>query len=131
MKAKNELVNKDIFDNCLKQTFLIKKLNSKLCSLRRIKETKTKCSISAEIEDVEINDIERQIFLAEDNRRKALRYISMLTGIEFDVIYMYYYRGLSWLAVSIELHYSERHVYCIRDKAIRHLNQLIKEEETQ
>lgn len=130
MKAKNELVNKDIFDTCLAQTRLIKKLSNKLYSLSRIKETKTKCGCSTKIEDIEINDIERQIFLAEANRRKALRYISMLIGIEFDVIYMYYYRGLSWLAISNELHYSERRVFYIRDKAIKHLNQLIKEEET-
>lgn len=130
MKAKNELVNKDIFDNCLNQTRLIKKLNARLYSLRRIKEVRTKCGCSTKIEDIEINDIERQIFLAEDNRREALRYITMLTGIEFDVIYMYYYRGLTWLAISIELCYSERRVYLIRDKAITHLNQLIKEEET-
>lgn len=130
MKAENELVNKDIFDTCLKQTRLIKKLSNKLYSLSRIKETKTECGCSSKIEDIEINEIERQIFLAEDNRRKALRYITMLTGIEFDVLYMYYYRGLSWLAVSHELYFSERQIYHIRDKAIKHLNQLIKEEET-
>ena len=62
-------------------------------------------------------ELNEQVDLAVDAKRKALVYLSVLEGEEYSVIYGYYMLAKRWQSLADELYMSERRVYLLRKKA--------------
>lgn len=77
------------------------------------------------------NELNRQIDRTVDVKRKALVYISSLSGEEYSVIYGYYMLAKRWQDLADQLYMSERRLYLIRKSAMKHLSERYGKEQRQ
>ncbi len=56
-----------------------------------------------------------------DEKREALKIMSVLRGDERAVLYQYYILAKDWRKIADEMYVSERQVFNIRKKALEHL----------
>ena len=63
-----------------------------------------------------------------DAKRRAISYITYLTGEEYSVIFSYYILAKDWRRIADDLYMSERRVYLLRKSALEKLSRRFDEE---
>lgn len=117
---------------CKKDNFTRDYVESELESLKTIlEETKRRDRVLSDIKNrverynLESDRLNEQIAIFEDSLYKLtkkyntiLEWLTCLASLEQKVLTERYIEDKSYIAISLELHYSERNIYLLRKKAI-------------
>ena len=120
-----------ILEKARRQTRELENVFSEMEKISRIIERRKKAGQDVSLYETKRKELEIQFDNIKNNRVIALRYIQMVDGIFYDILYSYYYLAMTWDKVSETIGYSERAVYYWRKKAINALLEKMKQEDFQ